>query len=150
MIRIAPTVAIQQVTSMPCILVVVEFKLIALAYTLEHDTQEYPGTHVKTSQLDKHLPFGFSHLSQPWPVHFAVTSFNDSIADSEEIFAGVGTKHVFCFDFPGLQDSFLGLLIELLIHDFEFFCGLGQGGFLILELIDCSVVLVGELLMVFY
>lgn len=90
MVRVAPPVTVQQVTPVPRVLVVVELELVLLAGPLEHHPQQHPGPHVEPGQLHEHLALGLTHLRQPRPVHLLVSSFDDPIADPEEVLAGVG------------------------------------------------------------
>ena len=117
MIRVAPSVAIQQVASMICVFVVVEVELISLADSFEHDSDKYPWTYVESCQLYEHFSFGFAHFHQTRPVHLLISCFDDSIADSEEMFTGIRSQNVFGFDLPGFKDSFLSLLIVFFGHD---------------------------------
>jgi hypothetical protein len=64
------------------------------------------------------------------------------------VFAGICSKDILGLYLSGFEDGLLSLLIELLGHDLKLFRCLGQSRFLILQFIDCSIVLIGELLMV--
>lgn len=77
-----------------------------------------------------------------------ITRFDHSVANPEQLLAGVGPQHIFGLDFPGLENGLLSLLVKFLVHDFQLLSGFSEGCLLVLEFIDRSVVLVGELFMV--
>lgn len=123
MVRITPTVAVQQITPVPCVLVVVELELILLTSPFEHHSQQHPRPYIESSQFHKHLPFGLSYFSQPWPVHFLIPCFDDPITNPKQVFARICTQNIFCFNLSSLKDGFLSLLVVFLSHDFKLLCG---------------------------
>ena len=117
MIRVAPPVAIQQITSMICVFVVVKIEFVSLANSLEHDSDKYPWTYIESCQLYEHLSFGLAYFHQTGPIHFLISSFDNPIADSEEMFAGICPQNVFGFDLSSFKDCFLSLLVIFFGHD---------------------------------
>ena len=99
------------------IFIVVKIELVSLADSFEHDSDKYPWTYIESCQLYEHLSFGLAYLHQAGPIHFLISSFNDPIADSEEMLARVCPQNVFGFDLSSLKDGFLSLLIIFFGHD---------------------------------
>jgi hypothetical protein len=144
-IGVTPAVAVQQIGSVAQVLVVVELVLIALDDVFEHDSQQYPGTHVESGHLDEDLVLGFARLHQPRPVHFLVAGFDDAVADSEEMLIGIGSEHILALYLAGLEDGLFRLLVVLLRHDVELISRFGQRCFLVLELVGRSGILILQL-----
>ena len=46
-VRVTPSVVVQQVAAVPSVLVVVKLKLVAFANSLEHDPQKHPGSDIE-------------------------------------------------------------------------------------------------------
>lgn len=111
-VRVAPSVAVQQIAPVPCVLVVVKLELVPLTNSLEHDPQKHPGSDIEAGKFDKYFTLGLAHLCESGPVHLVITRFDDSVANPEQFFAGVGPHHIFGLDFPGLENGLLSLLVE--------------------------------------
>ena len=69
--------------------IIVELKLVLLNCTPAHHTHQHPRTHVEPCQLDKYFPFGLAYFYEARPVHLLTSSFDYSIANSVEVFAGI-------------------------------------------------------------
>ena len=147
-VRVTPAVAVQQVAPMPHVLVVVEFELVPFAGSLEHDSEKHPGSHVEPAQFDIHLALGLTCLHKSRPVHLLVTCLDHPVADSEEVFAGVGADDGLGLDLPRLENGLLRLLVVLLTDYGEPLVDFDQGGFLVLEFVSSPGMFILQLLVV--
>lgn len=118
MVRITPSITVQQIAPMANSLIVIKLKLVFLYCSSEHYTHQYPRTNIKPCQFYKYFSFGLSNLNKSRPIHLLISSFDYSIANSKEMFARIRSQYIFRFDFSCFKYSFLGLLIIFIRHDF--------------------------------
>ncbi len=143
-VRVTPSIAVHQITPMPNIFIVVELKFILLHNTSIHSSKKHPWAHVESGQLHKYFAFGLSYFCQARPIHiFVISCLQYPIWHPENMLVGVGSKNILGFNFPCLHDSFLGLLIVLLSHDFKFLWWFSQSCFLIFEFVYWSGIFIG-------
>ena len=100
-IRITPPIAIQQITPVPNIFVVVKLKLVSLHCSLKHYPHQHPWSHVKSCQLHKYLSFCLPHFNQPRPIHLLVPRLHHSVTHPEQMFARIRPQNILCFDLSG-------------------------------------------------
>ena len=132
---------------MTCVLVVIKVKLIPLASSLEHDSNQDPGTDIKSGQFYIHFSFCLSNFHQPRPVHFLISSLDDSITNSEQMLAWIGSQNIFSLDLSCLENSFLSLFIILFSHNIQFLGSFNKSSFFVLQLISSPCILILKLFM---
>jgi len=118
--------------------IVIEFKLIFFNCPFKHYSYQHPRTYIKAGQFDKYFAFSLTYFNKAWPVHLLISSFNDSVTNSKQVFTGVSAKNVFGLDLPGFENGFLCLLVILSCHYLQLLGGFSQRSFLILQLIGGS------------
>ena len=82
-IRVAPSIAVHQITPMTDVAIIVELKFILLHCSSHHHAQQHPRTHIKSSQFDENFALSFTNFGQTGPIHVVISCFKNSVWNSE-------------------------------------------------------------------